>query len=86
MPINWNVSSNWNQRVLTVMCLPASTSIPEFTTIPENSATTIFSGIRVGICTLPLYEKCYFNHLYSTEDKIKMILMYFIKAKVFLFQ
>ena len=27
-----------------------STWIPEFTIIPENSATTIFSGIRVGIC------------------------------------
>ena len=34
-----------------VCSLPASTRIPEFTLIPENSATTIFSGIRVGICT-----------------------------------
>ena len=30
--------------------LPATTTIPEFTRIPENTATTIFSGIRVGIC------------------------------------
>ena len=31
--------------------LPVTTRIPEFTRIPENRATTIFSGIRVGICT-----------------------------------
>ena len=30
---------------------PATTRIPEFTRIPQNRATTIFSGIRVGICT-----------------------------------
>ena len=36
---------------LLVLCsLPATTTIPEFTRIPENDPTTIFSGIRVGIC------------------------------------
>ena len=33
-----------------VCSLPVTTRIPEFTRIPENKATTIFSGIRVGIC------------------------------------
>ena len=32
--------------------MPATTRIPEFTRIPENRATTIFSGVRVGICNL----------------------------------
>ena len=38
--------------MLKLCSLPASTRIPEFTTIPENSATMIFSGIGVGICIL----------------------------------
>ena len=33
-----------------VSSILATTGIPEFTRIPENRATTIFSGIRVGIC------------------------------------
>ena len=40
--INWLSSS---------LLMPATTRIPELTRIPENGATTIFSGIRVGICT-----------------------------------
>ena len=36
---------------LLLFSLPATTKIPEFTRTPENKATTIFSGIRVGICT-----------------------------------
>ena len=35
-----------------VCSLPVTTRIPEFTRIPENKATTIFSGIRVGICNV----------------------------------
>ena len=35
--------------------MPATTRIPEFTRIPENRATTIFSGIRVGICSPSYY-------------------------------
>ena len=34
----------------------ATTRIPEFTRIPENRATTIFSGVRVGICILNEYQ------------------------------
>ena len=37
---------------LLVSTIPATTRIPEFTRIPEKRATTIFSGIRVGICII----------------------------------
>ena len=30
---------------------------------------------KLSTNTLPRYEKCHINHVYSTEDKIKMILM-----------
>ena len=56
------VNYTWQQ-------LLAITRIPEFTRIPENRATTIFSGIRVGICikvgslppTHPLQGSVFFN-------------------------
>ena len=35
---------------LLMSTMPATTRIPEFTRIPEKRATTIFSGVWVGIC------------------------------------
>ena len=41
--------------------LPATTIIPELTRIPENRATTIFSGIRVGVCTTMVKVEVYLS-------------------------
>ena len=51
--------------------LPASTWIPEFTRTPENRATTIFSGIRVGICITTYDDSYNYNDNYKYKRWIE---------------
>ena len=47
--------------------LLATTIIPELTRITESRATTIYSGIRVGICIISLENNTIMCHYFSTK-------------------